>query len=142
MEWLRNLLRDFALDLSATWDAENEDDVAAATRRVDEFFSTRTDMKDPGKEAELHRCEIERMAEERHLLHSSPGKGDRFWSCSSSPCKRASEYLRGLRPWNCLARRTGTAGGNEPAECDWPFCGCDPAANRVLEALEESGKLK
>lgn len=27
----------------------------------------------------------------------------------------------------------------EPQDCDWPFCGCDPHANRVLEALQESG---
>jgi hypothetical protein len=46
-------------------------------------------------EAERHRREIERMAEERHLLHSSFGKGDRFWGCSRGPCKAASQYLRG-----------------------------------------------
>jgi hypothetical protein len=46
-------------------------------------------------EAERHRREIERMAEERHLLHSSPGREDRFWNCSRGPCKAASQYLRG-----------------------------------------------
>lgn len=26
-----------------------------------------------------------------------------------------------------------------PTDCDWPFCGCDPHADRVIAALEESG---
>lgn len=43
--------------------------------------------------------------------------------------------------WECAARRQGTAGGNEPADCNWPVCGCDPTANKVIEALEESGAL-
>lgn len=44
--------------------------------------------------------------------------------------------------WVCGARRQGTAGGNDPADCDWPTCGCDPYANKVIEALEEIGALK
>lgn len=39
----------------------------------------------------------------------------------------------------CKARRLGSAGGNDPVDCDWPFCGCDPYANRVMEAINESG---
>jgi hypothetical protein len=27
----------------------------------------------------------------------------------------------------------------EPQDCDWPFCGCDTHAQRVLESIEESG---
>lgn len=95
--------------------------------------------RDAAKEAELHRCFIEHMAGERHLLHSSPGKENRFWGCSRAPCKAASEHLRGTRPWYCKALKAGSAGGNYPQDCDWPFCGCDPAANRAIEALEESG---
>ncbi|WP_197682161.1 hypothetical protein [Methylobacterium aquaticum] len=41
----------------------------------------------------------------------------------------------------CAARRQGTAGGNAPADCDWPMCGCDPLADRVIAALMESGHL-
>lgn len=41
----------------------------------------------------------------------------------------------------CAARKQGTAGGNAPAECDWPGCGCDEAANKVIDALQESGNL-
>lgn len=41
----------------------------------------------------------------------------------------------------CAARAQGTAGGNVAADCDWPFCGCDPHADRVIAALEECGVL-
>ena len=27
----------------------------------------------------------------------------------------------------------------EPMDCDWPVCGCDPAATKVIESLLESG---
>jgi hypothetical protein len=43
--------------------------------------------------------------------------------------------------WECAARRQGTAGGNDPADCDWPICGCDPHANKVIEALADMGAL-
>ena len=26
-----------------------------------------------------------------------------------------------------------------PQDCDWPFCGCDPVAAKVVETLQESG---
>lgn len=41
--------------------------------------------------------------------------------------------------WQCGALKQGTAGGNYPADCGWPECGCDPAANKVMEAMEEAG---
>lgn len=28
---------------------------------------------------------------------------------------------------------------NTPADCNWPFCGCDPHAGKVFAALDESG---
>jgi hypothetical protein len=37
--------------------------------------------------------------------------------------------------WKCGARNTSS----EPQDCDWPFCSCDPAANKVMAAIEESG---
>lgn len=45
----------------------------------------------------------------------------------------------GAMAWSCAARKQGTAGGNDAADCDWPTCGCDPSANKVVEALHESG---
>ena len=44
--------------------------------------------------------------------------------------------------WTCGARAQGTAGGNDPADCDWPTCGCDPHATKVIEALIEQGHLQ
>lgn len=43
--------------------------------------------------------------------------------------------------WTCAARK-GSAGANDPQDCDWPVCGCDPYANKVITALEENGHLK
>jgi hypothetical protein len=43
--------------------------------------------------------------------------------------------------WVCAASKQGTAGGNDPADCNWPFCGCDPYADKVLAAIQESGYL-
>ena len=39
----------------------------------------------------------------------------------------------------CPALAQGTAGGNDPADCNWPVCDCDPYAMKVIEALRESG---
>jgi hypothetical protein len=36
----------------------------------------------------------------------------------------------------CAARRQSLP---EPGECDWPHCGCDVHAVKVLEALHEEG---
>lgn len=42
------------------------------------------------------------------------------------------------RLFKCSARTIPTHGG-DPMDCDWPHCGCDPSANRVLEQLHEEG---
>jgi hypothetical protein len=49
--------------------------------------------------------------------------------------------LKAERTWKCGARAQGTAGGNDPADCDWPTCGCDPYATKVIDALIEQGHL-
>lgn len=49
--------------------------------------------------------------------------------------------IEGLQGFKCAARAQGTAGGNDPAECDWPACGCDERAMQVIESLQESGNL-
>lgn len=40
-----------------------------------------------------------------------------------------------MTEWKCKANRTA----DPPQDCGWPGCGCDPAADRVLAALSESG---
>lgn len=42
-------------------------------------------------------------------------------------------------PWECAALKQGAAGGNDPVDCDWPLCQCDPYANKVTAALDEAG---
>lgn len=42
--------------------------------------------------------------------------------------------------WTCAARKQGTAGGNDPVDCDWPHCSCDPKADDVIAALQEEGR--
>lgn len=47
--------------------------------------------------------------------------------------------LIGLIPsFECAVRKQTLP---EPAECDWPFCNCDPAAVKVIAALQESGAI-
>lgn len=47
------------------------------------------------------------------------------------PCKGPP----GLK--TCYALRPA----DPPNDCDWPLCGCDPAAHKVIAALEESGHM-
>ena len=42
-----------------------------------------------------------------------------------------------MNAWSCKARNA--PGNPEPQDCDWPHCDCDPAANRVMGALQEEG---
>lgn len=41
-----------------------------------------------------------------------------------------------LTAWKCSAK------SYPPSDCDWPICQCDPVANKVMDALYESGCLK
>lgn len=38
----------------------------------------------------------------------------------------------------CKAR-TANVGASDPQDCDWPVCGCDPYADKVIAAIQESG---
>lgn len=40
--------------------------------------------------------------------------------------------------FQCAGRRQALP---EPGECDWPVCGCDPHAEKVIEALQDAGLL-
>lgn len=39
----------------------------------------------------------------------------------------------------CAARKAGTSDGSYPQDCDWPFCGCDERASKVMDTLLECG---
>jgi hypothetical protein len=43
--------------------------------------------------------------------------------------------------WKCEAanHNASMAGASDPTDCDFPFCGCDPGAAKVIEALHEAG---
>lgn len=43
----------------------------------------------------------------------------------------------GAGRWQCGARQRHI--GAEVQDCDWPVCGCDPYASKVLDAIAESG---
>lgn len=60
----------------------------------------------------------------------------RGWS-TSAPSLTAPASAAG---WQCAARKYN--GPDTPADCDWPVCGCDPQADKVIAALDESGHLK
>lgn len=45
------------------------------------------------------------------------------------------------RGWRCEAR-AANMGANDPADCGWPTCGCDPYAGKVIAVLQESGVLQ
>lgn len=49
---------------------------------------------------------------------------------------------RGWRPSFDCAARAANHGAGDPPECDWPVCGCDAYADKVIEALQERGDLK
>lgn len=38
--------------------------------------------------------------------------------------------------WECMGRKQSLP---EPGECNWPDCGCDPHATKVIESLLEQG---
>ena len=39
--------------------------------------------------------------------------------------------------WKCGASKSM----DPPQDCDWPVCGCDPYADKVIAALQESGMM-
>lgn len=46
--------------------------------------------------------------------------------------------MRGIdrKSWECMGRKQSLP---ELGECNWPDCGCDPHATRVIESLLEQG---
>jgi len=75
-------------------------------------------------------------------------------TCADEPTRSAKQLLaqigamewitasalassEGPSQWKCKAQPTA----DPPQDCDWPVCGCDPYADKVIEALQESRKL-
>jgi len=120
---------------------ENDAKFDTVSEQVAEVERLRAEVAYINRDLERTRAWIEERAGERHLLHSSLGKENRFWGCSRGPCQCAATFLRGFVRYRCKAREAGTAGGNDGQDCDWPFCGCYPEVTAALIAVEESGRF-
>lgn len=67
------------------------------------------------------------------------------WLQNSIPMDATIDYLNKAaalqdseaQRWKCGARQRNV--GPDIQDCDWPVCGCDPYANKVLDAIAESG---
>jgi hypothetical protein len=80
----------------------------------------------------------------RTRLKAEPSVQGRGWISLGIVLNNAVDKANaalGASLWECAARQQGTAGGNDPADCGWPVCGCDPYADKVIAALQESGAL-
>lgn len=53
--------------------------------------------------------------------------------------KAFQEAQSGGEVFKCKARNNALP---EPQDCDWPGCGCDPYADKVIAALDEAGALR
>lgn len=94
------------------------------------------------------RCERDRELMAAGFPPPTILKGDEVFGSGEQSADRAASsaavepsplYKGSVAAWTCKARAQGTAGGNDPADCDWPVCGCDPHADKVIAVLEESG---
>jgi hypothetical protein len=49
----------------------------------------------------------------------------------------AQPFAQEERAFTCVVRRAGKT--DPPQDCDWPFCGCDEHATKVIATLQECG---
>lgn len=88
------------------------------------------------------RCATEGCAGQPSWRLEAEGVGSDY--CSGCMRRIGINHLQGRMvgeraKWTCVARSQGTAAGNDPADCDWPACGCDSYALHVLHSLHEQG---
>jgi len=82
------------------------------------------------KMSEAERDSIRQGAEGVHKLLAArrePGPGD-----------DKSIVSRERKSFVCKVRGVNM-GANSPQDCNWPVCGCDPCADKVIDTLIESG---
>lgn len=77
----------------------------------------------------------------RTLANPDPARQYRMMRVTGEDGGSDYTQIVSVNGWNCKARASNTGGG-DPSDCDWPVCGCDPLAEKVIEALAESGKLR
>lgn len=155
--------RSFREDYRGSWDEARElKHITGAYRSTTAAYLTASDILDL---VEAHAAKSAgQAAGERRLMTLlegkredlfEPGRGDLKYRLGDDGLvyihltnREAREILSAKPAPNstrtgakCAARRQGTAGGNDPADCDWPMCGCDPHADKVIAALQECGHL-
>lgn len=80
------------------------------------------------------------FADKRHVVPGSmvitSGSAMARTQLTMGDCYRAAEALEGnaAPSWKCKAQPTA----DTPQDCDWPWCGCDPHADKVIAAIQEN----
>ena len=88
--------------------------------------------------------EIEGLSEHlarqrREAVDLRPNRGSESEAAKEKvDAPRPVELELGNKRWVCAARASDT-GPNDPQDCDWPTCGCDEHAEKVMAALQECG---
>lgn len=78
-----------------------------------------------------------------HIYLTGKTKASWFHDNGLSRCAQGETEAEPYLCWfTCKAKEAGSAGGNTPQDCDWPGCGCDTYADKVIESLQESGAFE
>lgn len=73
------------------------------------------------------------------LIHSGGEAGRHALAADGG--KRARAVLSETEAGRACKARAGRTDANDPQDCNWPVCGCDPHADKVIAALDEMGLL-
>lgn len=87
---------------------------------------------------------VQKQAEDKGLWFVAQTAPEAYLQQELRKLHAAVEYYSPSAPaptWTCKAR-AANMGANDPQECNWPLCGCDPYADKVIAALEEHGLLR
>jgi len=83
------------------------------------------------RDAYANKCEsVIRVAEEALVRIATPGS-----TGVTDIANGALQLMKSADVRTCQANRSA----DPPQDCDWPHCGCDVVATKVLEALQEEG---
>lgn len=108
------------------------DEVTKALKFGDQVENIAASEDNPIKRGIFVRYMTPRMAEyvTAHGSHKTPADNLRLAAQSAAPVGEPER-------WKCGARQRHI--GPEIQDCDWPVCGCDPYASKVLDAIDENG---
>jgi hypothetical protein len=93
-----------------------------------------TDVETVADAIDLARYQHPECPRERPRPFSEANRSDREYATRLA--RAALAAAQAVAPeWKCKAQWTA----DPPQDCNWPFCGCDPYADKVLSAVDESG---